>query len=291
MVSSLVLGGSGQIGRFLIPKLLAHGHKVIALSRAPRTSGTENLHWIQGDLFTTVPDPGPVDTIFSLGPLNGFADWIGRANLHGTPRLVALGSMSVMSKRLSADPNERELAEILHQGGRQLAETALQKQLDWTLLRSTLIYGAGLDRSLSPLARMGARWRLFPRISAATGLRQPVHAQDLADACLAASQAPLARQKIFDLGGGERLSFSEMLERVRESLPRPALGVPLSIGILRTALQLARLHPQWRGIKSQAIERLKVDLIADHQSARELLGWSPRGFHPTASTWVEQQPL
>jgi len=73
MPSSLVLGGSGQIGRFLIPKLLGRGHRVIALSRLPKTSVTDNLQWIRGDLFSTVPDPGPVDAIFSLGPLNGFA--------------------------------------------------------------------------------------------------------------------------------------------------------------------------------------------------------------------------
>lgn len=287
MRSALVLGASGQIGRFLIPKLLARGYRVVALSRAPRTSSTKNLHWIQGDLFSAMEDPGPVDAIFSLGPLNGFARWIEHADLHGHPRLVALGSMSVVSKRHSTDAAERQLAATLHQAEIRLRDAASQKQLDWTLLRPTMIYGAGLDRSLSPLARIGMRWRVFPRIDSATGLRQPVHAEDLADACLSAVQTPRACQQVLDLGGGERLSFSEMLERVRASLPRRSLGIALTPGVLRAMLGILRIHPRWRGMKPQVLERLGTDLVADDQRARELLDWSPRGFGPVASTWVE----
>jgi nucleoside-diphosphate-sugar epimerase len=225
--------------------------------------------------------------MFSLGPLNGFANWIEHARVAGNPRLVALGSMSVLSKRDSADARERDLARTLQQGEQQLADAANRKDLDWTLLRPTLIYGAGLDRSLSPLARLGMRWRVFPKIPAATGLRQPVHAEDLADACLVASQVPLARQQTYDLGGGEQLSFAEMISRVRGSLPRSTLGISLPFGTLRVALTLARLRPQWRGITTQAIERLKRDLVADDQLARSQLGWSPRSFRPVAATWSE----
>ncbi|MEZ5460224.1 NAD-dependent epimerase/dehydratase family protein [Dokdonella sp.] len=287
MVRSLVLGGSGQIGRFLIPKLLDCGHEVIALSRRPRDSGQESLRWVRGDLFSAMPEFGPLDSIFSLGPLNGFANWIEHAQVAGNPRLVALGSMSVLSKRDSADARERDLARTLQQAEQQLADAANRKDLDWTLLRPTLIYGAGLDRSLTPLARLGMRWRVFPKFPAATGLRQPVHAEDLADACLAASQEPLARKQTYDLGGGEQLSFAEMMSRVRASLPRSTLGISLSFATLRAALHLARLRPQWRGITTQAIERLKRDLVADDQLARSHLGWSPRSFRPVAATWSD----
>lgn len=286
MGSSLVLGGSGQIGRFLIPKLLGNGHDVVALSRSPRNSGDRRLRWIQGDLFSSTPETGPLETIISLGPLDGLAGWLARTEFAGRPRIVALGSMSALSKRDSAHAGERALAETLHRGERELARIAQQKGLEWTLLRPTLIYGAGLDRSLSPLARLGMRWRVFPRILAASGLRQPVHADDLADACLAALRIPSARGQTFDLGGGERLRFDEMLARVRESLPNATLSVPLPIPFLRLTLHLARLLPRWRGITSQAIERLRTDLLADDRPARKRLGWSPRPFRPDAATWI-----
>ncbi|HOX70703.1 MAG TPA: NAD-dependent epimerase/dehydratase family protein [Dokdonella sp.] len=289
MLRSLVLGASGQIGRFLVPRLLDAGHDVLAVSRQLRESKRARLRWIAGDLFATMPELAPVDAIFSLGPLDGFAAWLAAARLHGTPRIIALGSMSIESKRGSTDPHERALVETLRRGEVQLAEAADKRGCAWTLLRPTLIYGAGIDRSLSALARFGSRFRVLPKVSFAKGLRQPVHADDLADACLSALGRDSARCRTFDLGGGERLGFAEMLERVRCSLPGPVLGVPLTPRMARLALSIARTRPRWRGLGQAALERLQHDLVADDAPARRDLAWAPRAFLPEASTWQARE--
>lgn len=283
---ALVIGGSGQVGRFLIPQLLESGHDVLALSRIPRTSIRTDLEWLQGDVFSVMPALPALDTIYSLGPLNGFAAWLAAAKLPGKPRIVALGSMSASSKRDSRDPAERALAETLRVGEQVLAEAALSAGLDWTLLRPTLIYGAGLDRSLTPLARLGARWRVFPDLLGANGLRQPVHAEDLATVCRSATSCDVAVGKSFDLGGGERLPFATMLDRVRHSLTTWALPVPVPLAALRLGLALGRGSARWRGLGPEVVERLGKHLIADDEPARCQLGWSPRRFRPDASTWV-----
>lgn len=288
MPRTLVFGASGQIGRFLLPRLLDEGHEVLAVSRVRRIPSRPGLRWIQADLYAQIPEFPELDAILSLGPLDGCGAWLARTQLRAGPRLVAFGSMSVASKRDSGDPAERALAQALQAGEDQLVGAAAAKGIDWTLLRPTLIYGAGIDRSLTPLARLGRRLRVFPRLAHASGLRQPVHAADLADACLAALQADAARSRIFELGGGERLSFARMLERVRRSLPGPVLGLPLAAGLARQGLELARLHPRWRGVHAGALARLQADLVADNGPARALLAWNPRGFHPDASTWREQ---
>jgi nucleoside-diphosphate-sugar epimerase len=284
---ALVIGASGQIGRALIPRLLGHGWQVLALSRIARFSATENLSWIQGDVFASTPQLPAVDAVFSLGPLNGFSGWLARAQPTGRPRIVAFGSMSVESKRESTDPKERALAQTLRLAEMELAENASARNLIWTLLRPTLIYGSGLDKSLTPLARMGARLRVFPHLPAASGLRQPVHVEDLADACIAAASFEGACNRSFDLGGGERLSYSEMLDRIRESLPVRVLPVPVPLSALGLLLTLIRLRPGWRGIGKAALRRLRTDLVAENEAAKRLLHWSPRDFRPVASTWVE----
>lgn len=281
-----MLGGSGQIGRFLIPQLLDHGHQVVALSRWPRTSPRPNLEWIQGDLFAGMPAIPPVQTIFSLGPLNGFAEWLAATPLEGRPRIVAFGSMSASSKRDSDDPAERALAQTLRQSERTLAEAAHGAGLDWTLLRPTLIYGAGLDRSLTPLARLGTRWHVFPVMRAASGLRQPVHAEDLAVLCRAAAGQDAAIGRSFDVGGGERLTFATMLDRVRHSLASWTLPLPVPRAALGSGLALAARSPLWRGPGPQIVARLDKDLLADDGPARRALGWSPRAFQPHATTWL-----
>ena len=286
MSRTLVLGGSGQIGRFLIPQLLDHGHQVLALSRVPRTSQRRNLEWIQGDLFVGVPAIPPVQMIFSLGPLNGFAEWLAHTQFEGRPRVVAFGSMSVSSKRDSQDPAERALAQTLMQGEQRLAEAAQHAGIGWTLLRPTLIYGAGLDRSLTPLARLGTSWHVFPLMRAASGLRQPVHAEDLATLCRAAANQDAAIGRSFDLGGGERLAFSRMLDRVRHSLTGWTLPVPVPRGAIGLGLALAAQSGLWSGLGSQIVARLDKDLLADDGPARQAIGWSPRAFQPVSSTWL-----
>ncbi|MCB1578781.1 MAG: NAD(P)-dependent oxidoreductase [Xanthomonadales bacterium] len=284
MPTTLVLGASGQIGRFLVPALLDQGHAVIALSRRPRTALRAGLQWQQGELFGGMPELPRLDAIFSLGPLDGFSGWLERTPLPGRPRIVAIGSMSAVSKHDSTDPAERALANTLQRAEQRMCAAAERNEMAWTLLRPTLIYGAGIDRSLSQLAHWATRWRLFPRLIGASGLRQPVHAEDLANACLA-SLTGGAENRSFDLGGGERLSVSAMLERVQASLPKRALGVPLPFAAARLALACARMHPRWRSIHPGALHRLRADLLADDDAARALIGWMPRPFRPVPATW------
>jgi len=287
MAAALVLGASGQIGRFLVPRLLDGGHDLILMSRVPRVSTHARLRWIVGDLN----DPATAqtlraDTIFSLGPLDAFSTWLAHARIGDVGRIVAFGSMSALSKRDSADPRERELAARLLASEARVIDCAERRGTSWTLLRPTLIYGAGLDRSLSALARFGMRWRIFPRVPGANGLRQPVHAADLADACVAAADKPEAHARIYELGGGERLSCAVMLDRVRRSLPASVLPIPIPIFAARTAVKIARLHPRGRAIPMAAVTRLRRDLVADDLPARTDLGWNPRDFAPDATTWT-----
>lgn len=279
---ALVLGASGATGRFLLPRLLEAGHEVLALSRTPRADA--HLRWIVGDLDAQMPELPALDAIFSLGPLDACARWFAHARVEGRPRLVALGSMSVQTKRDSADAHERNLALRLGDAEQALAETADARGCAWTLLRPTLIYGAGIDRSLTPIARMAMRWRVFPRLAGARGLRQPVHADDLASACLAAFLQPRSAGRSYALGGGERLSFDAMLARVRASLPMRTLPVPVPLGVVRV---LAGIAPRFGlpALRAAMIERLGEDLIADHRPAVAELGWAPRDFHPDAQTW------
>lgn len=280
MPVALVAGASGAVGRFLLPRLLAADYEVLALSRVPRADADARLRWIAGDLDRDVPPLPALDAVFSLGPLDGFARWFARAPLDGRPRVVALGSMSIDSKRDSADGRERAVVERLRAAEQALAATAARRGCEWTMLRPTLIYGAGLDRSLTPIARLAMRWRVFPRLPGAHGLRQPVHADDLAAACLAVLDRPACFGRTYALGGGERLSFDAMLERVRTSLPVRCLPLPLPIAAVRATARLGFAS-------AAAVERLQRDLVADDAAARADFGWAPRAFVAQAGTWGE----
>ncbi|WP_395679246.1 NAD-dependent epimerase/dehydratase family protein [Dokdonella sp.] len=273
MPVALVCGASGAIGRYLLPRLLGAGYQVIALSRVARDSDDARLQWRIGDLEHVLPDLPALDLVLSCGPLDAFARWFARTPAR-IVRVVAFGSMSIESKQASPDAAERALVERLHEAEQSVMTTAQARAGAWTLLRPTLIYGAAVDRSLTPLAHLARRWRVFPRIPAAHGLRQPVHADDLAGACVAVATNPRSAGKVYALGGGERLAFSEMLERVHASLPFRALSLPLPLTLWRP---FAHRLP--------ALERLQRDLVADDREATADFGWAPRAFRPDAACW------
>jgi nucleoside-diphosphate-sugar epimerase len=184
--------------------------------------------------------------------------------------------MSAESKQASPVPAERAVSQRLRDGEAALARVCDRRGVDWTILRPTLIYGAARDRSLTPLARSAARWRVFG-LPAAGGLRQPVHAADVATAVLRALDGGAAG-RVIPIGGGERLPAEAMFARVRTSLPVRTLAVRIPAPLVRIG---GRLVPSLRG----PLTRLEQDLVADNGDLERLLGVHPRGFAPDRGCW------
>ncbi len=270
----VVFGASGMVGRYLRPLLCSAGVEVIAVSRRTR-SGQDGADWRQGVLPDRVPALPPCDAIVSLGPLDHFAAWLAQATPAGSPRIVALSSMSAVSKRAAPLAAERALSERLRAAEALLADTCRRRGQAWTVLRATLIYGDGSDRSFTPLAKRAQRWRVFP-LPAGRGLRQPVHARDLAAAVFAALKGG-ADGCVLEAGGGERLDARHMFARVRAGLPHWTVPLPVPRPVLWLA---ARLHPRLRG----AISRLDEDLVADNRELERRLGVRPGPFRPDRET-------
>ena len=272
----LVFGGSSQIGHFLLPPLCERGEPVLALSRHPRAA-RPGLAWAEGQLPDAVPAVKDVSAVISFGPLQPFAAWLAQATLPLAPRVIATSSMSAETKRISPVPAERAVSQQLRDGEAALATACARHGSAWTVLRPTLIYGAGLDKSLTPIARRASRLRLFP-LPAGRGLRQPVHAADIAQAVLAALDTPATAGRILSLGGGERLPAAAMFARVRRSLPVATLPLPVPAWLLNGA---RRVLPRLAG----PLSRLESDLVADNTDLIRLLGVTPRPFRPDADCW------
>lgn len=272
--SFLVFGASGAVGRFLLPQLAARGERVSAVSRtaSARSHETMNIEWLHGDFCGAGMPPLPdTEILFSLGPLDAFAAWYVHTPSAAARRIVALGSMSAESKRDSIDAAERELSERLRDSEALLMQAARERGADCTIFRPTLIYGGGRDRSVAPIARFAQRWRVLPVPRGASGLRQPVHAGDLAAACLAVLANASTFGKIYPLGGGERLRFDAMLARIASGPPRLALALPVPFALARAGARMFR-------VGAGALARLSEPLIADNSAAMRDFGYAPRVF-------------
>lgn len=280
MRQALVFGGSGQIGAPLLDRLHHDGWTIHAVSRsgqAPRPG----VHWLRGDLAHVEGLPAAVDAIFSCGPLDHFGRWYATTPVCA-PRIVAFGSTSIAVKSHSADAGERDLARRLAQGERTVFDTAAARDAGATLLRPTLVYGAGRDRSLSRIARLAARWGRFPLPRDARGLRQPVHVDDLAAAALACVDAGASHGRAYALPGGETLPYREMVARVLDALSPPPRLVELPAPVFALAMSGARILGRAQGFSRAAAIRLREDLVFDASPACTDFGYAARAFHPDA---------
>ena len=279
--TALVFGASGQIGAALLQRLQQQGWQVLAVSRRPQPAAP-GVHWLQGELALPPALPDAVDVVFSCGPLDAFAQWYDQAALH-CPRVIAFGSTSVMVKQDSQDPTERELAAQLANGERGVFARAAQQQAAATVLRPTLVWGAGMDRSLSRIAALARRWGLFVLPRSACGGRQPVHVEDLAAAAMAVVDCLPSHGQAYALGGGQVLAYRQMVQQVLATLPcRPRLyTVPDRIFSLLAGL--ARRSGLLSGFGPAVQERMAHNLVFDIGPAQRDFGYAPRGFSPSVA--------
>lgn len=287
MRTALVFGASGQIGMPLLDLLHDDGWRVIAVSRSER-SDQPGLQWLKGDLDDAPGLPRYADAVFSCGPLDLFSRWYARTALE-TPRVIAFGSTSVEVKRGSSDPAERETAARLREAERMLFDAAQARGVGATVLRPTLVYGAGRDMTLSRIARTAQRFGRFALPRGAVGLRQPAHVDDLAAAAYAVVGEPAAHGRAYALPGGETLPYREMVRRVLAVLrPQPRL-FELPSPLFNLLLAAAHAAGHARGFGEAAVARMRSDLVFDAGPAQRDFGYAPRPFRPTADMFASRE--
>lgn len=271
----LLLGASGSTGQFLIDRMTDEGVLLMAVSRRQPARTGSHLIWIEHDL-----DLGPLEAdanvLIGLGPLHHVLAQVRHGQRLG--RVIAMSSASTLFKAESSDPIERTLIKRLIEVEAELQHECQRRAIDLTLLKPTLIYAPGRDANISRVAGLIGRLGFAPYCG--SGLRQPVHADDLARLvmdCLALG--PIASGS-WQLGGGETLTYPAMLRRIASASGRQVRMLPLPPALIKAALYLAHAAGRLRDIRAVMLDRQRLDLVVDDSSAREHLGWNPRPFRP-----------
>ncbi len=277
-----VLGATSIVGRHLLPVLAAQPGGVWACSRSPAAqAATAGVVWCRpGDL----PPAGwpPVRRWIALAPIwtlpEEFA-WLERC---GVERLVALSSTSRDTKATSPDRAERQLAARLTAAEKQLEAWSVSAGIAVTILRPTMIYDGVRDGNVAVIAAFVRRYGVFPLCGEAAGLRQPVHADDVARACLAASEQDHPRRH-YTLSGGEALPFHDLVVRTCRAQGLASRTVRVPVPVWRVLAALTGLFGFARSLAGIG-RRMNEDLSCDHAAAAAELGFRPRPFVPGGGT-------
>ncbi len=277
-----VLGATSLVGTALLPQLRRAGHPVTAFSRRERAVTDEGVQWrcLNEEAVARAAGEGPVAHWIALAPIWVLPDCFPLLEAYGARRVIALSSTSRYTKQSSSDPGEQALARRLAEGEARLIAWADAQGIGWTILQPTLIWGLGLDRNIGAIAGFIRRFGFFPLCGAARGLRQPVHAVDVAHACQGVLEAAQAGSRIYLISGGETLTYREMASRVFVALGLRPRFVTIPLPLVRGMVACLRVLPGLaRGHVAMAA-RMNQDLAFDHAQATRDFGFAPRGFHP-----------
>ena len=269
-----VLGASSLVGECLLPMLSKAGWRVVAFSRQA-VVGDLGVAWWQLP-FTEVA--AEISHWICVAPIWVLPDYFALIEAAGARRVVVLSSTSRFTKVGSGDTAEQTTAAKLIDGETRLRAWAESRGIEWVILRPTLIYGLGRDKNISEIACFIRRFGFFPVLGEAKGLRQPIHAEDVAGACLAALQGSDGRSRSYNISGGETLTYREMVARVFTALGRRPRLLTVPLWAFRLAVSMLRCLPRYRQWSAAMAERMNRDLVFDHADAVRDLGFKPRGF-------------
>ena len=237
------------------------------------------MRWIVGDLAHPADlQLAPVSTIYCTAPVGLLADAIERMADPSLRRVVAFTSTSLMTKVDSELESERDSVRHWAEDEQRLIDACRRLGVHWTILRPTIIYDEGQDQNITRIARLVDRFGFFPLAGSGKGLRQPVHAEDLAIGAVDAAASEAAIDQVYVVPGGEVISYREMVGRIFDCLNRSRLILPIPLLLWKAAFKLATPFVPHTNVAMGS--RMAKDMVFDGTPATRDFGWRPRGFKP-----------
>lgn len=196
--------------------------------------------------------------------------------------IVATSSTSRFSKESSSDPHEQEIVKKLTTAESVLQEWAQRNNVSWTILRPTLIYDCKTDHNITRMAQFIRRWGFLPVAVPANGRRQPIHTDDVAKALFKCIGNASAKNKAFNISGGEVLTYKEMAKRVFEALNRKPRFISLPVPLLKRAFRIISALGVLKesDFGADIFQRMNEDLVFETATGLEALDYQPRQFDP-----------
>lgn len=287
-----VLGSTSLTGKFILKQLVLANYDVVAFSREPYTDEA-GIYWkkLPSEALSNSSSPSDFPVLpfwICAAPIWVLPSYFTMLESRGVRRIVILSSTSLYTKARSESTDERAVAAQLEKAELDIKGWAEKNGVEWVVLRPTLIYGQGLDKNISEIARVIRRFGFFPLLGKASGLRQPIHASKVALACIAALLKRTIINRSYNISGGEILSYRTMIERIFFALNRPVWFFPIPLFTFRIAVRIMRLFPRYRHWTVSMTERMNTDLVFDHSDAVKDFNFEPGTFFLEVDDIVNQ---
>lgn len=271
----LLTGASGFIGSNIARSISAAGHRVISVSRS------EGVDF--ADMNTPerwLPYLHGVDAVINCVGIIGETATQHFDNLHTrAPSALFRACQEVGVRRvvqISALGADESAFSDYHLSKRAADDVLRSLDLDWFVLRPSLVYGKG-GGSAQLFMRL-ARMPFLTAIGDGQQILQPVHIGDVVATvmhCLTSDET----RKTLDIVGTETVTFTEWLQWMRRAQglqPAPVMHVPFRLAIWFT--HLAKLFNPM--LQPENLRMLQSGCRADVQPLIHFLGRQPIAIAP-----------
>lgn len=294
----LVTGGSGFVGKALVAHALSKGIKVRVSSRQKLASADTRLEYaytgeigIATDWLSALQG---VDTVVHCAArahvtnnvLSRSLDEFRSVNVTGSVKLaeqsiqacirrfIFVSSIGVNGKRTFCRPfreSDAPKPQEPYALSKLEAENALRKlftksSVEFVIVRPPLVYGADPPGNFSRLVNLVASDLPLP-LGSIANKRSFVALENLVDFLITCIDHPSAANETFLVSDGEDLSTTQLVQRMRAALGKPARLIPVPTWMLEAGAFLLG--------KRDLSQKLLSDLQVDISKARAVLGWCP----------------
>jgi uncharacterized protein YbjT (DUF2867 family) len=284
----LVTGATGYIGGRLVPELLAAGHRVRVMTRSPERLRDHPWSGQVEIVRADAAEPAEVaaacagaDVVYYLihalgsGPAFEETDrrtariLAGVVRETGVGRLVYLGGLEPTGEDLS--PHLRSRAEV--------ARILLDSGVPTVVLRAAVVLGSG-SASFEMLRYLTERLPVMVTPRWVHSLIQPIAIRDVLRYLVGCARLPASVHRAFDVGGPDRMSYAEMMQRYAEvaGLPRRRiLPVPLFTPSL-SSHWVGLVTPVPASIARPLVESLRNTVVCREHDIAAYLPDPPEGL-------------
>ncbi len=244
-----MLGASGPVGRHLVPLLHEQGWEVVAVSQ-----GRDDDPFVPGILrvYGDIPSghwrrwvEGCVAAVnLASTETEAPADGVTFDRMHRQTAEVAVAACAELGIRrflqLSAIGAGPDVASTYHRSKAQAEQVISSSGLEWTVLRTGLIFGPGdwISNRLVPALR---RLPFFPLPGDATPRLQPTAASEVARALADILADATPPSDTVELVGPETVDLAELVRRTAQTLRLHRTVVHLPRAGVRTLTTVLRL--------------------------------------------------